>query len=329
MSVKGTNGMNKVLTVLSVIALLLISCGERKEKIVEVPVETSCPPAAPTGVFATNLEGYVEICWLPNHESDIAGYDVYRSSSLYGDYTFIGTVDRATPNPALYCFDDTETSNGVQHFYAVLAYDTGNLESDLSYEDVSGTPRPEGEITLDDYHTTPLRSGIDLSSLSNSPQSYTLPTTDVYYGTSGTTYLLISNRTDVDIQDYGYVGFFDGINYAPIDGWSPTRTAEAIEGHMYILRLHELDGFHYAKMYVKEAQIGFVTADWAYQTAAGNRDLAPPAPPGRGGLRTSSASDEMPGLNMAVRSTDVSAIPPIVERVTRTRDSRFEQQTTH
>lgn len=321
--------MNKVLTILSAIVLLLISCGQ-KEKVVEVPVESNCPPAAPTGVLATNLDGHVQICWFPNHENDIAGYDVYRGQSLYGDYTFIGTVPKTTPDPTEYCFDDTETSNGMQNFYAVLAYDTHALESDLSYEEVSGTPRPEGSVTLYDFHVMAGQSGYDLSSLSDTPQLYSLATTDVYYEYAGGTSLIVANRVGVDIQDYGYVGNFDGINFSPVDGWSPTRTAEAIAGHIYILRLVETDGVHYAKLYATEVTTGFVTAYWAFQTDPGNRDLAPPAP-GRGaGPRTSLYQDEeKPGLNLASRSTLVSATPPIVERVTWTRESRFEQQTTH
>jgi len=315
----------RILTVLSVIVLLLISCEDNQR------VETNCPPAAPTGVLATNLDGYVRICWLPNHEIDIAGYDVYRGLSFHGDYTFIGTVRKASPEPAEYCFDDTETANGVQYFYAVLAYDTHDLESKLSYEEVSGTPRPEGTITLYDRIAVPLQSGYDLSSLSDVSQLYSLTTTDISYEyAGGGTALILCERAGVDIQDYGYFGDFDGLNYSPVDGWSPTRTAEAIVGHIYIVRLIENDGVHYAKLYVTEVTTGFVAMLWAYQTDAGNRDLAPPAP-GRGaGPRTSSYQDEeMPGLNLASRSTTVSAAPPIVERVTWTRESRFEQQTTH
>jgi hypothetical protein len=322
--------MNRIITVLSAIVLLLISCGE-KEKIVEVPVATNCPPSAPRGVYSINLDGYVRIVWYPNPEDDVAGYDVYRGQSLYGDYNYIGTVQRVKPDPYEYFFDDTQTDNGIQHFYAVVAFDGGGLESDLSYEEVSGTPRPEGVISLFDRCHDPSISGYDLSSLSNTQQSYDAPTTDIYFDVCGGPAYIVTCCLDVGIQDYGYVGDnFDGINYAPTQGWSPTGAAEAIAKHCYILRLLEGDGFHYAKLYVSEVTSGFVTMWWAYQTTPGNRDLAPPAP-GRGvGLGTSSYQpDVTPGATIKGKPTEVSATPPIVERVTWTRDSRFEQQTTH
>jgi hypothetical protein len=322
--------MNKIITIISAIVLLLISCGE-KERIVEVPVPTNCPPSAPRGVYAVNLDGYVSICWYPNAEDDIVGYDVYRGQSLYGDYTLIGTVLKSATDPYEYCFDDTQTGNGIQYFYAVVAYDNGGLESDLSYEEVSGTPRPEGALFLYDRCAQPNLSGYDLSGLTNSPQGYSEPSTDIYYDVCGSSPYIVTLRSGVEIQDYGYVGdSFDGINYAPAEGWSPSGASEAIAKHCYILRLLESDGVHYGKLYVSEVTTQFVRVWWAFQTDPGNRDLAPPAP-GRGaGPKTSSyRQNVMPGLNTEKRSTRVSATPPIVERVTWTRDSRAEQQTTH
>lgn len=314
--------MNKILTIISAIVLLLISCGE-KEKVVEVPAD--CPPAAPRGVYAVNLDTYVEICWYPNTENDIAGYDVYRGLSLYGDYTLIGTVPANE-----YCFDDTDTDNGIQHYYAVVAYDRGGLESDLSYEEVTGTPRPDGIVLLYDRCAQPNASGYDLSSRSSIGQAYDSPSTDFYFDVCGQAPFIIAN-SGVEIQDYGFVGNdYHAINYAPTEGWSPSGSAEAIAKHCYILRLLEGDGFHYAKLYVSEVTTGFANLWWAYQLVPGNRDLAPPAP-GRGaGLTTSSYRPEAkPGLDTEKSSMRDSATPPIVERVTRTRDSESEQHNTH
>jgi len=317
--------MNKILTIISAIVLLLISCGE-KEKVVEVPAD--CPPSAPRGVYAVNLDGYVEICWYPNPEDDIAGYDVYRGLSLYGDYTLIGTVAKSPTDPYEYCYDDTDTDNGVQYYYAVVAYDRGGLESDLSYEEVTGTPRPDGIVLLYDRCVQPGASGYDLSGFSSLAQAYDAPSTDFYFDVCGQAPFIIAN-SGVEIQDYGYVGNdYYGINYAPAEGWSPSGSAEAIAKHCYILRLLEGDGFHFAKLYVSEVTTGFVNLWWAYQTDPGNRDLAPPAP-GRGaGIATSSyRQDAMPGLDKEKSSTRDSATPPIVVRVTRTRNTESEQHT--
>jgi hypothetical protein len=325
--------MNKVLTVLSAIVLLLISCGE-KEKVVEVPVASDIPPAPPVGLVAINLEGAVQLCWLPNVENnvygDVVGYDVYWWDALNSEYAPIGTVLKTTPEPFEYCFTDEPLTNGVQNFYAVAAYDKNNKSSDLSYFDVSGTPRPEGSVTLNDRNSLPAQSGYYLAGLSSMSQSYLAPSTDFYYEFSGGTNLFIVSKAGDDIQDYGYVGDFYGINRSPVNGWSPTGTAEAIAGHIFFVRLADGSHYHYAKLYVTEATSTSVTFRWAYQTAQDNIDLAPPAP-GRGaGPRTSMNLDEAkPGLNLASRSTNVSATPPIVETGNMDTGTRFEQQTTH
>ena len=315
--------MNRVTTAISILILLLISCGE-KERIVEVPVPvpTDCAPSAPRGVYATNYDGTVLICWWANPEGDIDGYDVYRSTAYDGDYEYLGTV--AEDGSADYCFEDLDTYNGVQYYYAVVAFDLGGNESDLSYENVTGTPRPEGHITLRDYVAVPAESGFDLSLLTNVVQTWNAPTTDLFYSGAGDAALIVTYRAGVEIQDYGYTGdFFDVINYAPADGWSPTGSVEAIPHHTYILRLLETDGYHYAKLFVESATPGYVTFWWAYQTDPGNRDLAPAAP-GAGQSKKAAAS----GTNEKTQSLAArSAIPPIVEkRVAWTRDGESAQR---
>ncbi len=319
--------MNRIAAITTMVLLLLISCGE-KEKVVEVPVPANCPPSAPAGVYAVNLDGTVLICWWANPEDDIEGYDVYRGTSYYGEYSYLGSVLHT--NADQFCFEDLDTGNGIQFYYAVSAYDKGGVESDLSYEEVTGTPRPEGEVTLQDFAQLPLLAGYDLSSFSNAPQAYNAASTDVFFSGSSGARLLVAHRAGVELQDYGFVGDFDAINYAPVEGWSPSRSAEAIPDHCYIVRLIETDGIHYAKLYVISVADGYVTFWWAYQTDPGNRDLAPAAPGGGSGSNTSSSSRiTAPGpmkrtTNLAARS----AIPPIVERVTWTRDDESAQRTT-
>jgi len=266
---------NRSLMIVFVVLLLMISCGE-KERIVEVPVPVDCPPSAPRGVFAINLFDRVRIMWYPNPEDDVEGYDIYRGESLYGDYFYIGTVEDVDPDPSDYYFDDLDVIQGHQFFYAVVAYDRNGNESDLSYEEVSGTPRPEGTVTLYDLDDVPEGSGYDLSSMSSLAQRYDLPTTDFYFD-RGVDYVarLVCARAGVDVQDYGFVNDFDAINYAPVEGWSPAGQVEAIPGHIYIFRVLESDGTHYAKLGVTEVTSQSVSFIWAYQIAPGNRDLTP------------------------------------------------------
>jgi len=267
--------LRKSITLFSISILLMISCGE-KERIVEVPVPVDCAPSAPRGVFSVNMYDRVRIIWYPNPESDVAGYDVYRGESLYGDYFYIGSVDDVEPDPPDYYFDDLDVEPGRQYFYAVVAYDRAGNESDLSYEEVSGTPRPEGVITLYDMDDLPDQSGYDLSSLSGVPQRYNLEDTDIYFdhGSDGVARILVY-RAGVVIKDYGFTGDFDAVNLAPEEGWSPSGEVEAVAGHCYILRTLEADGYHYAKLYVTEVTSQFVTFAWAFQIDPGNRDLVP------------------------------------------------------
>ena len=92
--------VSRLVAAVSILMLILLSCGE-KEKVVEVEVPSDCPPSAPRGLIAYNLDGYVELCWYPNPEDDIDGYDVYYGEEAYGDYYYIGTVWAVYPDPAV------------------------------------------------------------------------------------------------------------------------------------------------------------------------------------------------------------------------------------
>ena len=319
---------NRIMAMISIMMLIMISCGE-KEKIVNVPV--NCSPAPPHGVYSVNYDGTVLICWVANYESDMEGYRIYRSATIDGLYSPIGTVYVTTANTVEYCFEDLDTANGIHYYYAVSAFDKGGAESDLIVEEVvSGTPRPEGQITLYDRNSIPAQSGFDFyPALANVAQSWNNPATDLYFENNAGTVRLVTYRSGVEIQDYGFASNFDAVGYAPADGWAPSGTVEAIARHMYILMLSEGTYTHYAKVYVTSVTPSLVTFYWAFQTDPGNPDLAPPAPGrGTGALSSARRSDALPGLNTEAKLTDRFSDPPIVERVTWTRDSGSGQQTT-
>ena len=228
-------------------------------------------------MYAVNLDGYVQICWYPNPEDDIAGYDIWKNGDPYGTYTWVGTVDAEDPDPYEYCFSYDEPSNGEQLYYAVSAYDLADNLSELSYETVSATPRPEGFLRLYDSNVQSDSCGYDFTSLSDIAQDCALESTDIMFDTTGGVSLFRVATPRVMIQDYGYSYSFDDINLAPEDGWSLSGTAEAIESHCYILRLSESDGFHYVKLWIHTAGEGFVDFWWAYQTDPYNTDLLRPA----------------------------------------------------
>jgi hypothetical protein len=318
---------------MSIAVLLLISCGE-KEKIVEVPVPSACKPAPPGGVYSVNLDGRVKICWYANYETDVEGYVVYRTTCIDCGYDSIGTVEACDPNTYECCFYDEDTGNGVNYLYGVSAFNQAYMSDLIVEEIVSGTPRPESEATLYSYNNRLDACGFDLSGLNNERIPFNTDTTDFYFRITGEPGHLVRQltafRDSVDIQDYGYISSFESINSAPADGWSPSRSVEAILNHCYIVRLREDDHkLHYAKIYIVDITSDFVTFEWAYQTAPENRDLAPPAPGrGTGGHSSAYRNGAPPGLNTEAKLANRFSDPPIVERVTWTWDFELGQRTT-
>ena len=94
------------------------------------------PPAAPTGLSATPGNGTVSLNWNDNGESDLAGYNVYRSTTQGSGYSKLNGSLLSTSN-----YTDNSVANGTTYYYVVTAVDTGTNESGYSSE-VSATPSP-------------------------------------------------------------------------------------------------------------------------------------------------------------------------------------------
>ena len=90
------------------------------------------PPAAPTGLIATDGDTQVSLDWDNNTEADLAGYNVYRSTTSGTGYAIIETTTVSE-------YTDTDLTNGTTYYYVVTALDTSNNESGYSNED-SATP---------------------------------------------------------------------------------------------------------------------------------------------------------------------------------------------
>ena len=91
-------------------------------------------PAAPTGLTATPGNARVTLDWADNAEADLAGYNVYRSTTPGGAYAKInGSLISAS------AFTDTGVTNGATYYYVVTAADLSANESSFSNE-ASATP---------------------------------------------------------------------------------------------------------------------------------------------------------------------------------------------
>jgi hypothetical protein len=227
------------------------------------------PPAAPRGLRSVTGDGEARLSWLENTESDVAGYRVYRSPCASGPncpYDRVG----ATAGTVFV----VPLANGETRYFAVAAYDRAGNESELSRENVFDTPRPAGfGLALADYVASPASSGYDFSAYSVVP--WDNPNVDIFFGYDGTLHRMFAPFTDVDLQDAGFTGSLDDVDYAPLSGWSRDGTVELIEGHSYVVRITNSIETHYAKFRVValSASPARAVLDWAYQVDPDNREL--------------------------------------------------------
>ena len=226
------------------------------------------PPAPPQGILATPLDNGVQLTWIANTEPDVAGYNVWFSDQYDGKYTFLASTTRLE-------LLDGGARNGVRTYYAISAYDFEENESNLSRDVVYATPRPEGYGTrISDYRTLPGAAGYDFSTYSVG--RYDDDFTDLFFEHyNGRFYLNVWD--DTDLQDMGYTRSLYDIVEAPSGGWTPSKLAEAIPGHTYVIWTWD---DNYAKVRVREVSSSRVTFDWAYQVATGNPDLKRQNPDG-------------------------------------------------
>ncbi len=221
------------------------------------------PPAPPSGIVVLTGDNRVDIFWNHNRENDLAGYNVYFNYSYDGVYTLIGSTNRNY-------FIDYQARNGNTYFYAVAAYDYNGNESELSYNVVYATPRPEGfNQSVFDYLRFPNNSGYSFGAYS--VLRYDDLETDFFFENyNGTFYLNVWD--DTDIQDMGKTSDIYDIPFAPVSGWSPTKDVIAKVGHTYVIWTWNN---HYAKIRVSNITNDRIVFDWAYQLVEGNRGLKP------------------------------------------------------
>jgi hypothetical protein len=86
-------------------------------------------PAAPTDLAATAGNSTVALDWDDNIESDLAGYNVYRSTTSGSGYAKINGAIVSSSN-----YSDNTVSGGVTYYYVVRAIDTSMNESGNSNE---------------------------------------------------------------------------------------------------------------------------------------------------------------------------------------------------
>ena len=84
----------------------------------------STPPATPSGFTAVGSTSNITLSWSANTEPDLAGYNLYRSSSLNGTYTKLNS----TPLTGL-SFVDTGATVSLPSYYQLKAVDVSANQS--------------------------------------------------------------------------------------------------------------------------------------------------------------------------------------------------------
>lgn len=100
--------------------------------------ELTATLTAPMGLTANAGDGIVALDWDDNPESDLQGYNIYRSTNAGGPYELLAAL------VSISSFVDTGVSNGTTYYYVVTAVSQGSTESSPSGEAAAKPPGSSG-----------------------------------------------------------------------------------------------------------------------------------------------------------------------------------------
>ena len=97
--------------------------------------------------FATVDGGTANFSWLPNTESDLAGYNIHYGTNHDGPYDSV--VDAGNPPPVDGRIKGSISglTEGVTYYFVATAYNTSGLESEFSSEVVYTCPSTQPDTT--------------------------------------------------------------------------------------------------------------------------------------------------------------------------------------
>ncbi|MCC5831323.1 MAG: PKD domain-containing protein [Phycisphaeraceae bacterium] len=107
------------------------------------------PPAAPSAPVVENPRrgGTLDLSWIANTETDLAGYNIYRSTYPAADGALVGST--GVPS-----FRDVGLEDGVSYFYRITAVDQAGNESGASPLG-SNVATAEADLSVETIHVEP------------------------------------------------------------------------------------------------------------------------------------------------------------------------------
>jgi hypothetical protein len=272
------------------------------------------PPVVPTGVHSISADDLVIVQWFDisyapyddSYNENVVKYVIYSRFYEEGDHAipdreffYIGEVawdENYDGDTGLHWFYDFDVENGLQYEYAVASVNAAGLESALSYEFVVDAPLPMSPFANGNYIPVTLHdgngiqanmSGFDFAAAAGNQGNINAGRVDPAAGSydieivfeNGIPYVL-ANTSRVVLQDFGVFSssgqlIFEGVSWAPADGYSQTGKIELVAGHIYVVEIQGAQ-LHYAKFGVTGTYTASVDIIWAYQTIAGLPELKAP-----------------------------------------------------
>jgi endonuclease I/fibronectin type 3 domain-containing protein len=182
------------------------------------------PPSQVTGLSATATSTSVNLDWFDNTEADLAGYDVYRSSSSGGPYSIVNSALLSNST-----YQDSSVSSDTSYYYVVTASDNNSNESVNSTQvaittDTSGTGNT-ATAWINEFHYDNSRTDRNefVEIAGNAGTDISGWTIEAYNGGNGTVYDTVS-LSGIIVDQEGCMGTI-AVDYAGLQNGSPDGLA--------------------------------------------------------------------------------------------------------
>lgn len=303
------------LVCLSLLFIFMSGCESEDDCLNCVPLPPPVVPTGVHSISGDDLVivQWYDISYAPydgSYNENVVQYNIYSRFYEEGDdndpnrkFYYIGYVrwdENFDGYSGLHWFYDVDVENGYQYEYAVTAVNAADIESVLSYEFVVDAPLPMSpffngnyiSVNLEDGNGTPdqvAKSGFNFAMAAENQNNTTAgrvdPTStaaDVVVSFENGFPYVTANPSRAFIQDFGVFTdtesgdlIFEGVSWAPADGYSQTGKIELVPGHIYVVEIRDTQ-LHYAKLGVTGISGDSVSIIWAYQLIPGLPELEAP-----------------------------------------------------